>query len=61
MVKKLVMIKHFLLDFFGASKCVKKMAISDYILKIVQKDLFLRLQIRTNEMFNRHQFFCTNK
>ena len=38
-----------------------KMAISAYILKIVEKDPFLRLQRRTKEMFNRHQFFSTNK
>ena len=30
-----------------------KMAISAYILKIVEKDLFLRLQMRAKEMFNR--------
>ena len=34
-----------------------KMAISAYILKIVEKDPLLRLQIRAKEMFNRHQFF----
>ena len=34
-----------------------KMAISTYILKIVEKDPFLRLQMRAKEMFNRHQFF----
>ena len=28
-----------------------------YILKIVEKDPFLRLQMRAKEMFNRHQFF----
>ena len=39
-----------------------KMAISAYILKIVEKDSFLRLQMRAKEMFNRHQFFFfTNK
>ena len=38
-----------------------KMAISAYILKIVQKDPFLRLQMTAKEMFNRHQFFSTNK
>ena len=38
-----------------------KMAISAYFLKIVEKDSFLRLQIRAEEMFNRHQFFSTNK
>ena len=35
-----------------------KMAISSYILKIVEKDPFLRLQMRAKEMFNRHQFLC---
>ena len=34
-----------------------KMAISAYILKIVEKAPFLRLQMSTKEMFNRHQFF----
>ena len=34
-----------------------KMAISTYILKIVVKDPFLRLQMRVKEMFNRHQLF----
>ena len=34
-----------------------KMAISAYILKIVEKDPFLTLQMRAKEMFNRHQFF----
>ena len=38
-----------------------KMAISAYILKIVEKDPFLRLQMRAKEMFNRHQFFCQVK
>ena len=38
-----------------------KMAISAYILKIVEKDSFLRLQRRAEEDFNRHQFFSTNK
>ena len=38
-----------------------EMAISAYILKIVEKDLFLRLQRRAKEMFNRHQFFSANK
>ena len=38
-----------------------KMAISAYILKIVEKDLFLRLQMTAKEMFNRHQFCSTNK
>ena len=34
-----------------------KMGISAYILKIVEKDPFLRLQLRAKEMFNRHQLF----
>ena len=39
-----------------------KMAISVYILKIVEKEPFLRLQRRAEEMFIRHQlFFSTNK
>ena len=38
-----------------------KMAISAYILKIVEKDPFLRLQMRAKEMFNCHQFFSTDK
>ena len=38
-----------------------KMAISAYILKIVEKDPFLRLQMRAKEMFNCHQFFSENK
>ena len=38
-----------------------KMAISAYILKIVEKDPFLRLEMRAKEMFSRHQFFSTNK
>ena len=37
-----------------------KMAISAYILKLVEKDPFSRLQMRAKEMFNRHQFFYTN-
>ena len=37
------------------------MAISAYIFKIVEKDPFLRLQMRAKEMFNRRQFFSTNK
>ena len=50
-------IKHFLLNSFGESKCVEKMAISTYILKIVEVDPLLRLQMTAKEMFNRHQFF----
>ena len=38
-----------------------KMAISAYILKIAEKDPFLRLQMKAREMFNRHQFFSRNK
>ena len=38
-----------------------KMAISAYILKIVENDSFLRLQMSAKEMFNRHQFFSTYK
>ena len=34
-----------------------KMAIYTYILKIVEKDPHLRLQMSAKEMFNRHQFF----
>ena len=38
-----------------------KLAISAYILKIVEKDPFLRLEMKAKKMFNRHQFFSTNK
>ena len=38
-----------------------KMAISAYILKIVENDPFLRLQLSAKEIFNRHQFFSTHK
>ena len=34
-----------------------KVAISAYILKIVEKDSFLRLQLRAKEDFNHHQLF----
>ena len=54
--KKFVTIKHFLLNFFWVKMC-DKIATSAYILKIVEKDPFLRLQMRAKEMFNRHQFF----
>ena len=50
--KKLLTIKHFLLNFLG---------VSAYILKIVEKDPFLRFQIIAKEMFNSHQLFPTNK
>ena len=38
-----------------------KMATSANILKIVEKGLFLRLQMRAKEYFNCQQFFSTNK
>ena len=38
-----------------------KIAISAHILKIVENDPFLRLQMTAKEIFNRHQFFYTNK
>ena len=53
--EKLVAIKHFRLNFFfggGGLKMCDKIAISAYILKIVEKDPFLRLQLRAKEMFN---------
>ena len=34
-----------------------KMTIFAYILKIVENDPFLKLQMTAKEMFNRHQFF----
>ena len=34
-----------------------KMAISAHILKIVENDPFLTLQMTAKEMFNRHQVF----
>ena len=33
-----------------------KMAISAYIMKTAENDPFLRLQMSTKEMFNRHEF-----
>ena len=33
-----------------------KMAISANMMKIAENDQFLRLQMSTKEMFNRHQF-----
>ena len=54
-------IKHFLLNSFGGSKCVTKMAISAHVLKILENNPFLRLQMTTKEMFNCHHFFYTNK
>ena len=53
-------IKHFLLNSFfcgGVVKMCDKMAISAHILKIVENDPFLRLQMTAKEMFNRHQYF----
>ena len=38
-----------------------KTTISAYILKIVEKEPFLRLQMRAKKMFNHHQLFSTNK
>ena len=38
-----------------------KMAISAYILKIVENDPFLRLQMRAKADSNRYQLFPTNK
>ena len=38
-----------------------KIAISGYILKIVENDPILRPQMRAMEMFNHHEFFPTNK
>ena len=35
------------------------MAISAHVLKIVENDAFLRLQMTAKEMFNRHQLFYT--
>ena len=48
-------IKHSFLNFFfggGGVKMYGKMAISAYILKIVENDPFLKLQMRAKEMFN---------
>ena len=51
-------IKLFFLNFFGGGgvKMCDKVAISAYILKIVEKEPFLRLQMRAKEDFNRHHF-----
>ena len=38
-----------------------KMAISTYFFKIVEKNPVLRLQMSAKGMFNRLQFFSTNK
>ena len=48
------------LTFSGVKMC-DKMAISAYILEIVEKDPFLRVQMRAKEDLNRHQLFSTNK
>ena len=45
------------LTFFGGSECVTKCQFSAYVLKIVEKDSYLRLQMRSKEDFNRHQLF----
>ena len=37
-----------------------RMAISAYIVKIVEKDPFLRLQMRAKAMFNRHNYDSFN-
>ena len=50
-------IKLFLPNSFGGSKMCDNMAISAYILKIVEKDPFLRLQMSAKGMFNSHQLF----
>ena len=55
--KKLVTIKQFLLNFSGGVKMCDKMALFAYILKLVETDPFLRLQMRAKEMFNLHQLF----
>ena len=41
----------------GGGRVRHKVAISAYILKIVEKDSFLRVQMRAKEDFNRHQLF----
>ena len=50
-------IKYVLFNFFGNVRMCDKTTISAYILKIVEKDPFLRLQMRAKEMFTCHQFF----
>ena len=49
-------IKHFFLNSFGGSKCVKNGNFCPYF-EIVENNPFLRLQMTAKEMFNRHQFF----
>ena len=48
------------LTFLGGSECVTKWEFL-LILKIVKKDPFSRLQVRAEEMFNRHQLFFYKK
>ena len=59
--KKLATINIFLVNFFGGGgggvKMRDKMAIPAYILKIVENDPFLRLQMRAKKDFNRRQSF----
>ena len=38
-----------------------KMAIYAYILRIVEKDPLLRIEMSAKKIFNRHQFFPTDK
>ena len=52
-VLELVTIKLFFLTFSGFKMCAK-IAISAYIVKIVENDPFLRLQMKAKEMFNHH-------
>ena len=49
-----MMIKLFLLNFFGGSKMCDKMAISAYILKIVEKHLFLTQYLLGSESLVSH-------
>ena len=55
-----MMIKHFLLNFFGGQNVRQNGNFCLYF-EIVEKDPFLRLQMGAKEMFNRHQFFFTNE
>ena len=60
--KKMLTIKHLLLNSFGGGvKMCDKITISAHILKIVENDPFLRLQMTAKEMFNRHQFVFASK
>ena len=61
-ILKFIFLNSSLTLFFGGGGGVKmrdKMAISAHILKIVEKDTFLRLQMRAEEYFNRHQLFLS--